>query len=246
LSTKGYSRYYTFNDNAINDCIDVMWIAYETYGDQKYLERAKRGGDFIILSQLPEPQAGWAQQYDWDMKPAWARKFEPPGPNGACTARNIRTLVQLYLNTGEEKYLKPIPAAIDWLNRSRIGENLWARFYELGTNKPLYMNKKYELVYTDDDLPTHYSFKSSYGVPSAIAFYEKVKKMGRDAYIAERDRELTAEQKRERARRMEPDVRKIIVALDEDGRWITGSRIRCSTFNRNLQTLAQYVELVGA
>jgi uncharacterized protein YyaL (SSP411 family) len=59
-STKGYSRWYTFNDNAINDCIKVMLDAYHIYGDERYLESAKHGGDFIIASQLSEPQAGWA------------------------------------------------------------------------------------------------------------------------------------------------------------------------------------------
>ena len=27
--------------------------------------------------QMPDPQPGWAQQYDYDMRPMWARKFEP-------------------------------------------------------------------------------------------------------------------------------------------------------------------------
>ncbi|GAG32050.1 unnamed protein product, partial [marine sediment metagenome] len=88
LASKGYSQWYTFNDNAINDCIAVMLDAYDIYGNEKYLDSAKRGGDFIIASQLPEPQAGWAQQYDHDMNPASARWFEPAAVNGAVTPRN--------------------------------------------------------------------------------------------------------------------------------------------------------------
>ena len=163
LASKGYSRWYTFNDNAMNDCIRVMLEAYQRYGDVAYLDSARRAGDFITDSQLPTPQAGWAQQYDHDMKPAWARKFEPPSVCPAVTAHNMRTLVDLYLATGESKYLDPIPAAVDWLNRSQISDNQWARFYELETNRPLYFNREYELVYTDDDMPTHYSFQGSWG-----------------------------------------------------------------------------------
>ena len=42
------------------------------------LAAAKRGGDFLLLAQMPEPQPAWCQQYHPDMHPVWARKFEPP------------------------------------------------------------------------------------------------------------------------------------------------------------------------
>ena len=71
-----------------------------------------------------EPQAGWAQQYTHDMKPAPARWFEPASINGATTSRNIRTLIDLYTKTGAEKFLAPIPAAIEWLDAfyRRVGK----------------------------------------------------------------------------------------------------------------------------
>ncbi|MBC7289670.1 MAG: pectic acid lyase, partial [Armatimonadetes bacterium] len=102
----GYWNFYTFNDGAINDAIRVLLEAWRAYGDSTCLQAAKRGGDFILLSQGPPEQPAWAQQYDFDLKPAWARKFEPAAWCSAVVARNIRTLVDLYLETGEEKYLK--------------------------------------------------------------------------------------------------------------------------------------------
>ncbi|HID57476.1 TPA: hypothetical protein EYP37_13155, partial [Candidatus Poribacteria bacterium] len=87
-----YRLFYTFNDNAISDCIMTLLDAYRRFGRLEYLEAAKRGGDFIIMAQLPEPQPVWAQQYDFDMKPAWARKFEPPAACSAESAGLIRTL----------------------------------------------------------------------------------------------------------------------------------------------------------
>jgi hypothetical protein len=56
LSETDYSRWYTFNDGAINDCIATMIAAYHAYGDDRYLQSALRGGDFIILSQYKAPQ----------------------------------------------------------------------------------------------------------------------------------------------------------------------------------------------
>ncbi|NOZ21169.1 MAG: hypothetical protein GXP25_08770 [Planctomycetes bacterium] len=241
-----YGYYYTFNDNAMNDCIDVMMEAHKRYGEQKYLDSAKRGGDFIIASQLAPPQAGWAQQYDLNMQPEWARKFEPKSVCPAVTARNIRTLVKLYIETGEERYLKPIPAAMAWLETCMVGKDVWPRFVELGTNKALYMTKDtYHLVYTDDNLPTHYSFKSGYGVRSAEAFYKRVLDAGRDKYIEKRDRQPTLEEMKARAERMEGGVKKTIGKLDGQGRWLGKDRnIYTNIFIRNMNQLSTYVRLV--
>ena len=98
-----YYKYYTFNDAAINECISVLLTAYHTYGDQRYRQAALRGGDFIIQSQLPPPQAGWAQQYDFDMQPAWARWFEPPAVCTSVTRRNVRTLMELYRHSRDQR-----------------------------------------------------------------------------------------------------------------------------------------------
>ena len=51
------------------DVIELMFLASEVYGERKYAEAGKRGGEFIRLVQIPEPQPGWAQQYDAHMHP---------------------------------------------------------------------------------------------------------------------------------------------------------------------------------
>lgn len=245
-----YAHYYTFNDNTINDCIAVCLEAYERYKEKRFLDAARRAGDFIILSQLKPPQTGWAQQYTLDLKPEWARRFEPPAVCSAVTSRNIYTLIEIWVATGDEKYLKPIPAALDWLKRSRLPgkEPRWARFYELGTNRPLYFTKgKYELTYKPDNLPTHYAFivrGDHYGKPKAR--YERARKQGRQAILAQRRRKPTAAEQRKRARALEREVRKIIAALDAQGRWLDDGWIQCRTFIRNVRVLADYVGASGA
>jgi PelA/Pel-15E family pectate lyase len=238
----GYWNYYTFNDGAINDVIRVMLEAWRAYGERKYLEAAKRGGDFIILSQGKPPQAGWAQQYNMALEPAWARKFEPPSWCSAVAARNIRTLVALYLETGDERYLRPIPAAIEWLNASAIGDGKWARFYEIGTNRPLYFTRDYKLTYSDADCPTHYSFQGSYGIPEAIAYYERVREMGRDRYLEETERKGSQAERLRRARQLEERVVKALAWQDPQGRWATEDRVRMRDFVQNIELLASYLE----
>ena len=78
----GYQGYYTFNDNSIADDIDTLLEAARIYNEPKYRAAAEKGGEFCLLAQMPDPQPGWAQQYDRDMHPAWARRFEPPSVTG--------------------------------------------------------------------------------------------------------------------------------------------------------------------
>ncbi len=246
----GYHNYYTFNDGAINDCIRIMLKAHKIYGREEYLTSAKRGGDFIILSQLPPPQSGWAQQYTHDLKPAWARTFEPPGVCSLVTARNIRTLTGLYLYTKEEKYLEPIPKAIEWLERSKIGDNLWARLYEVGTNRPVYGDRKdgNKVHYDYDKISEYerksYSWQGSYGIDQAIAYYNKVKLRGDKDHFANNAAPLTARQRRQKAEALAPKVKEVIAALDDKGRWIRDDMIHTGDFVKNSELLCEYLELV--
>ncbi len=256
-----YTGFYTFNDNSINDCIDVMLIAWKTYSDSTYLESALLGGDFIVASQIDPPQEGWAQQYDADLNPAWARSFEPAAVCPAVTGRNIRTLVQLYLETGEERFMECIPSAIGWLERSRIpapvgfrdvrgpiADGLWARFYELGTNTPVFgdRDRKVHYVYGEisEERKCGYGWYGNYGT-RAIDLYNAVLSAGREGYIASRDAAPADQARREQALAMEPDIRAIVSALDEEGRWVKDGWISMRTYVRNIDTLREYLRLTA-
>ena len=85
-----YWRRYTLNDNSLATTIETMFEASRVYGSASATTNlasqcraaALKAGDFLIRAQMPEPQPAWAQQYDFDMHPAWARKFEPPAISG--------------------------------------------------------------------------------------------------------------------------------------------------------------------
>lgn len=243
--SRGYAGYYTFNDNAINDCIKVVLEAYRIYGDKRFMESAKKGGDFIIASQLGSPQSGWAQQYDYNMKPAPARWFEPAACNGAVTCRNIRTLIELFLETGEEKYLKPISSALKWLEKSKLREGVWARFYELGTNRPIYVTADRRVVYERVNLRPGYGWFGNYGGEEVARLYKKVVAVGREKYLAEKARPPSPAEKRRRLRSLEAQVRKIIAAQDAEGRWVESGRIETSTFIRNVGALCEYLAMIA-
>ena len=199
---------------------------------------------------MPDPQPAWAQQYNTQMQPAWARKFEPASITGGESQGAIRILMDVYRHTGDKKYLEPIPRALDYLEKSQLASGRLARFYELQTNKPLYFTKQYELVYTDHDLPTHYGFTVPSNVRKLRSDYtklaatdpSKLKPIDKPETIA-LSAELTA------------SARAVIDSLDSRGAWVEDGRLRAGsqtkndvnrvistqTFIRNLTALSRFV-----
>ena len=60
--------------------------------------------------------------------------------------------MKIYRVTGDKKYLEPIPRALAYLKKSRLPDGRLARYYELKTNRPLYMTRdgdEYSLTYDD-------------------------------------------------------------------------------------------------
>lgn len=249
-----YSDYYTLNDGTISDLISMMVDAWEIYGDQRYLDSALRGGDFLLLAQLPEPQPGWAQQYDRQMHPAWARKFEPPAVTGGESQGVMRTLLMLYRRTAAirddaARFLEPLPRALRYYKRSRLDDGRLARFYEIDSNRPLFFTKDYELTYSSDDMPTHYGFIVSSKLDSIEREFEKVRETPKDRLWQPRK-----PQPIKRSRKLDERVEKIIAALDSRGAWVEEGRLRyhgdddpvrqvisSRTFSENLNVLADWL-----
>lgn len=255
-----YKHHYTLNDNTHRDCLNTMLDAFHRRGEQRFLDSAKRGGEFLLLAQMPEPQPAWAQQYDTRMEPAWARAFEPPCITGGESVGAARMLMDLYVETGNEKFLTPLPAVIEWYKRSTIGPNRWARYYELRTNKQIFGDRDGKIHYRLEDISperqTGYSWSGEYGVPGMFAQYDKIRARGRDALLQEKEaarksKPPTSKQKLSRAAALESRVREILAAQDSQGRWITTGpprrdwkspeRMEMSVFIKNIETLGDYV-----
>lgn len=259
-SEQDYRGFYTFNDNSIADMIETMLEAGRIYADSRYTASARKGGDFILLAQMPEPQPAWAQQYDTGMHPAWARRFEPPAVTGGESQGVMRTLLLLYRESGDRRYLEPLPRALQYLERSRLPDGSLARFYELQTNRPLYFTRDYQLTYSDKDLPTHYGFKVPDRTAGITEEYQRLRRLGPDELKALRkDWRPRLEVEYQRSGRAEPEgrladrVRAIVTALDERGRWVEPGRLRAHgpdspvepiidsrTFVENVEILCAY------
>ncbi|HEX7901889.1 MAG TPA: pectate lyase [Planctomycetota bacterium] len=226
---KEYWSHYTLNDGLAGRMVDTLLVLHRVYGRKDALAALEKLGDFLLLARCPEPQPAWAQQYDVEMRPAWARKFEPPAVTGWESQDVCEALMAIHEATKNPKYLEPVAPAIAYLRKSLLPDGRLARFYELKTNRPLYLNREYQVVYTDDDLPAHYGFQQA----SRLDVLE---------------RELARVKAGTPRKAAAPDVRRVLETLDAEGRWIEeesprrgvppGRWIRSDTFAKNIHALS--------
>jgi hypothetical protein len=266
-----YHDYATFNDAGINKCIDVMLDAYRYYKDDRFYNSLVRVGNYILISQLPPPQPGWAQQYNEFLQPAWARPFEPPSVCPAVTLNNINSLMDLFQVTGNDTLLFPVTDALQWVKDVKMPNGKWPRFAELYTNKPLFYDRgrirrgSFEELSPERNTGYGYQQDLSEALNRTETRFEqmktgrlgKFKKPPQEKY----SREKLLQQKSE----LEKKVRKIIDSQDEMGRWLSKNdkfkeeipnkawngqyiiedRLSSEVFNRNVSTLCNYIKIMN-
>jgi hypothetical protein len=255
----GYYGHYTLNDDCHRDALLTVYDAYLRTRRPEFLAALKRGIQFLVLAQLPEPQTAWAQQYDAGMHPAWARAFEPPSVCSAESAHAMRLLVDLYLETGDESCLKPIPAAIAWLKRSQLSPGRWARLYELETNRPIYGDRDGEIHYTEAEISSErqhgYGWEGDFGITEAIDYAEAVMAAGRDAWRSNHKSKLLEWEGQRAPKKVKPEeVRAVLASQDAQGRWLSptsgyshlqGSKqwVKMAIFIQRMNTLCDYLQM---
>ncbi len=265
-----YHDFATFNDAGINDCISVMMQAHRQYGSEVFLESLLAAGRFVMISQLPPPQPGWAQQYNEFLQPAWARSFEPPSVCTQVTVLNIHTLIDLYLYTGNAWYLEAIPDALSWLNQVKMENGLWGRFLEIGTDKALYYDR--DRIRVDEPSQLSEERRTGYGyqvdlddrLEAAKRRFAAVKQMTTKQFPASDP--LADSITTEDEINWKEKVQRIIVNQDDQGRWITkqdrfkvsppgqrwqgeyrtADRISSAVFNENIEVLTDYITWLDA
>lgn len=235
-----YWWFYTLNDNNLSRTIDTLLLAAKLYDQPLYHQAALKAADFLLLAQMPEPQPAWAQQYNFEFEPVWARKFEPPAISGGESQDVIETLLNVYEETGDRRYIATIARALEYLQSSQLDDGRLARFYELQTNRPLFMTTKYELTYEANDLPTHYGFIVGNRLNSLRRRYDK---------LSDQHSPRTKDSGQPDA----AQVRAVIDALDDRGAWVENDQLRyhkntevkqvikSATFIRNLDILSRYL-----
>jgi hypothetical protein len=261
-----YHDYATFNDQGINDCVRVMLEAELHYDRVAYQNSLDRVGRFLLISQLPPPQPGWAQQYNEYLQPAWARSFEPPSVCPQVTVHNLQTLMDLYEQTGEGKYLEAIPDVIRWLKESKLPNGKWGRFLELGTNKPLYYDRERIRVNTLEELSLER--RTGYGYEIDIqqrldAAEFRYRNLMRQKQASTEPNRFQKSHQESASSELVKAVREVVDSQDEQGRWIVKQdkfrqdmevqqwngeyryedRISSALFNQNIEVLCDFIAM---
>lgn len=173
-------------------------------------------------------------------------------PSATLWRHPLKLLLRLYRETGDAKYIEPLPRALAYYRKCVLPDGKLARFYELKTNKPLYFTKDYKLTYDDSDMPTHYSFKISSDLDAIAKEYEALKKNPPPA-----GGEKPAVRSKPRGKpgpAQESLAKAALAALDDKGRWVEKGTMRnkfdkdttthvidTRTFLRNINTLSTYL-----
>lgn len=184
-----YTSFYIFNDEVTWQNIEFLIQCYETLGEERFLDPISRGMNFYLITQQGNPQGGWAQQYDMELKPAHARQYEPASLTPGDTYRIAELLIRFYEYTGDRKFLGRIPDAIQWLDSSRLskeetegGKYTHPVFVEVGTNKAIYAHRKgtgvldgrYWVDYNSENPLLHYGAKEKLDIEKLKEDYKRI------------------------------------------------------------------------
>ncbi len=190
-----YTSFYTFNDDVVWQNVRFLINCYMFLGQERFLAPIQRGLNFYLLAQQGAPNAGWAQQYTLDLKPAGARTYEPRALLPEFAAQHVELLLAFYRLTGESKFLARIPEALAWLESCRLPDAMTAggrfthpTFVDPETNAPVFVHRKgsnvvygsYFVDNKDEGLLAHYGGKQRIDVPRLRSAYEETLKLPTD------------------------------------------------------------------
>lgn len=178
---RGYQAHITFNDDAMVNVLRLLSeVARRQTGvafvDERRARRCQeavaRGIDCILRTQIVERRArtAWCAQHDREtMAPAKARAYEHPSKSGGESAGIVLFLMDQ--PAPASAVVEAVQAAVSWLERVKItghevvdengdrvlrpnpsGPPLWARFYELDTDRPIFSGRDGVIRYALADI----------------------------------------------------------------------------------------------
>jgi len=183
----GYYKHITYNDDAM---IGVMKLLRDVasakpvyaFVDEARRARAasgvKKGIECILKTQVVvnAKRTVWCAQHDEvTLAPAPARKFEVVSLSGGESVGIVRFLMSI--KDPSPAVVDSIESAIAWFEQSQLkgikwvdsvvlpdpeGGPIWARFYEIGTNRPIFVGRdgvvKYSVAEIEDERRTGYNW----------------------------------------------------------------------------------------
>lgn len=164
-----------------------------------------RGIDCILRTQVKQDGqlTVWCAQHDeTTLEPVWARNFEPPSLSGSESIGIAKFLLEIEAPSPE--VIAAVEGAVAWFQRAKItglryetftdaegkkdrrvvpdpnAEPLWARFYELGTGRPIFIGRDkvihYDYTEIERERRAGYAYYNSNAVSLLESNYPRWKK----------------------------------------------------------------------
>jgi PelA/Pel-15E family pectate lyase len=184
-----YSRRITFNDGAYTGIMKLLKKIVDNNPNFSFIGNDVRkevklafekGLECILNLQIVDKGrlTAWCQQHnEIDLKPVWARAFEPPS---ICNGESAQVVLFLMsIDQPSKRIIESIQRAVKWFNDSKIYHTrvetvpapseksqwktttydkvavidslappIWTRFYELGTERPLFSDRSSKFLYS--------------------------------------------------------------------------------------------------
>jgi PelA/Pel-15E family pectate lyase len=177
-----YSRHITFNDDAMINVMQALESLAEGRDSFAFVDADRRtrsaaavarGVEIILRTQVrvDGQLTGWCAQHDEvTLEPRKARTYEHASLSGAESVGIVRFLMR---RPGrDDRVIASVEAAVAWFRRVRIAADppQWARFYEIGTNRPIFSGRdgivRYDLREIEAERRDNYAWVGSW--PQAL------------------------------------------------------------------------------
>ena len=168
----GYYKHITYNDDAM---IGVMKLLRDVAGgkavygfvDKERRARAasavEKGIECILKTQVivNGKRTVWCAQHDEvTLAPAAARTYEVASLSGGESVGIVRFLMSI--KDPSPAVIESIESAIAWFEQSQLKGPIWARFYEIGTNRPIFVGRdgvvKYSIAEIEQERRSGYNW----------------------------------------------------------------------------------------
>ena len=171
-----YSRHITFNDNAMVNAATVLDDVSRGGPPFEFVDEGRRRRAAAAVARavavIVEAQVvvdgvrtAWCAQHDAvTLEPRGARSYEHPSLSGSETVGIVRFLMR---QPRSAEVVRAVDSAVAWLTRVRLADGRWARFYEIGTNRPIFSGRdgriRYDLSEIEQERRDNYAWHGTWG-----------------------------------------------------------------------------------
>ena len=172
----GYYKHITFNDGAMIGVLKLLRDVAAQKAAYAFVDEARRdraaaavekGIACILKTQIivNGKRTVWCAQHDEvTLAPAPARKYEVVSLSGGESVDIVRFLMSI--KNPSREIVEAIEGAVQWFQQTQLkdsdGAAVWARFYEIGSNRPIFVGRdgviKYNIAEIDRERRENYQW----------------------------------------------------------------------------------------